>query len=103
MNYKLVKENPIELLRLKHGMSQEDFSSDLGYPNVNQYAYHKKEFTPDILERIKEKYGIDLTADVISYLKYRLKHGGSMASKTSAQQKKGSPTAPQPSIFAVIN
>ncbi len=103
MNYKLIKENPIELLRLKHGMSQEEFAADLGYPNVSQYAYNKKEFTPDILDRVVDKYDIDLKHDVISYLKYSLKHGGSMGCKISPRRENGSTKAPQPSLFDVIN
>jgi hypothetical protein len=71
MNYKIISENPIEMHRIKHGLSQKEFAAVLGYPNVANYAYHKDVFNEDIRKRILDKYAVDLTNDIILYLLYK--------------------------------
>jgi hypothetical protein len=73
MNYKMIKDNPIEILRIKHNLSQKDFFRMLDYNNVATYRHHMNEFTEDILKRIRNIYEADLTMEVIAYLKYQLK------------------------------
>lgn len=102
MNYKNIHNNPFEMLRLKHGISQIVFSKKLGYSNVPQYAYNMKEFTGDIILKVKEKYEIDLTMDIIAYLKYVVKTSKPIKEpKTKPVNVKG--TGGISDLFATIN
>lgn len=71
--------NPIELLSFRQGLDRKEFALKLGYDHIHNYAHHVKNFTPDILKRIKECFGVDLSTEVIAYLKWQLR-------KTSSKQ-----------------
>lgn len=73
MNINFKKENPIEMLRIKHNMTQKEFAAVLNYENVESYAYHKNVFSEDIRGRIQEIYSVDLTSDIIAYLLARIR------------------------------
>lgn len=68
MNINFKNENPIEMLRIKLNMTQNEFAAALKYDNVAMYAYHKNVFSEDIRVRIKEIYSVDLTSEIIAYL-----------------------------------
>jgi len=74
MNYKWNKQNPIEFIRMTERLSQQDFGTKLGYPNKAQYCYNMREFTQDIIEKIKNTYGRDITNDIITYLKFKCRN-----------------------------
>ncbi|MDD2297248.1 MAG: helix-turn-helix transcriptional regulator [Sphaerochaetaceae bacterium] len=71
----IIDINPIELLREKHGLSQKEFAAALGYTNVHNYQYHCKKFSPDVIGKITEIYGVDIQSDVISHLLHKTGKG----------------------------
>lgn len=73
MNINFKNENPIEMLRIKNNMTQNEFATALKYSNVAKYAYHKNVFSEDIRQRIKDIYSVDLTSAIIAYLLSRIR------------------------------
>jgi len=71
MNYKIIEQNPIEMIRIAENVNQKDFAKKLGYPNEDQYKYHKCQFTLDIITKVKNTYDRDITMDIINHLKYK--------------------------------
>ena len=69
MNYKLNEYNPIEMIRIAENISQQEFGTKLGYPNKAKYIYNMREFTSDIIEKVKKTYDRDITKDIINHLK----------------------------------
>jgi len=65
--------NPIERFRDKQALSQKDFAATLGYGSATSYRHHSNTFSPDILRKIYEKYGLDLRDEVIRHLRSRMK------------------------------
>ena len=74
MNYKWKKENPIEMIRMAEKMSQKDFARKLGYPNKDQFKYHMRNFTDDIIGKIIKIYDQDLRMEIINFLKFELRN-----------------------------
>lgn len=65
--------NPIKLVCLKQGLNRTEFAVKLGYEHIHNYSHHEKNVTPDILKRVKDVFGVDLSNDVIAYLKRQLR------------------------------
>jgi len=73
MRINIIEINPIEMLRIAEKLSQKKFAEKLGYRSKDQYSYHSKEFTKDIIVRVYNIYGIDIVPDIISFLKNEVK------------------------------
>ena len=69
MNYKLKNNNPIEMIRMAENVNQKDFSEKLGYLSKDLYTYHMRQFTSEIVTKVKNVYGRDLTMEIINHLK----------------------------------
>ena len=85
--------NPVERIRMIEEVSQEKFASQLGYPNKGQYCYHMRNFTEDVIDKIKIAYNRDITMDIINHLKYKcrelhkqLKHSRSDSKPKSSER-----------------
>ncbi len=74
MRLNRITENPIEMIRINEKISQKEFAEKIGYSNKDQYAYNVKEFTLDIIQKIQAVYGINISMDIISYLKGKLRN-----------------------------
>lgn len=61
--------NPIELIRLSEKLTQQEFAEKLGYNEQGTYAYHRNQFTADIIAKIQSVYDRDMNADIIAYLR----------------------------------
>jgi len=46
--------NPIELIRLSEKLTQQEFAEKLGYKEQGTYAYHRNQFTADIIAKIQK-------------------------------------------------
>jgi hypothetical protein len=72
MRTNLLRENPIELFRFKQDMTQKQFAEQLGYRDKSNYQQHMKYCSQDIIKRIIEAYGVDLSYAIIKHLRYEL-------------------------------
>ena len=70
MNYKINEMNPIEAIRMSERISQMDFAEKLGYSNKDNYSYHMRNFTQDIIQKVSVAYDRDITMDIINHLKF---------------------------------
>ena len=83
MNYKINEMNPIEAIRMAERISQQEFAVKIGYPGKDRYQHHMRNFTQDIIEKVRNVYDRDLTIEVINHLKYKCRQ----LSKQLKQQK----------------
>ncbi len=88
MKYTSNEINPIEFIRIKEELSQKAFSQKLGFKNKEQYAYHMNNFTPVILDKIKDAYDKDISIKVIKHLKSKIGKLGKNNIKLKAINKK---------------
>ncbi len=68
-----IKVNPINILRISHGFTNEGFAKHLHFPNISQYLYHSRNFSMLVIERIKDAFNVDLNSSIIAYQKYYMK------------------------------
>lgn len=97
--------NPIELIRLSEKTSQEDFAEKLRFSGKDNYRYHAVRFTPRIIKVIRELYDVDLTADVIDYLRNEIRSlkKDVKALKKSLKEEKHSGPKPESSAADIIS
>jgi hypothetical protein len=84
MNYKINEMNPIEAIRMAERISQKAFAVKLGYKSKDNYQYHMRNFTQDIVDKVKVVYDRDVTLEIINHLKFKCRK----LQKQLKQQKK---------------
>lgn len=67
------ENDPIEMLRLSNKMTQKEFAKKIGYSKKYQYRYNFKNFTKDVIDKIKNEYDFDITMDIIKHLKTKIR------------------------------
>lgn len=88
MNYKLSENNPLEMMRIGEKMSQDEFAFKLGFLNKAQYIHHMRNFTRMIIDKVKTVYSIDLTMEIINYLKCENRRISKLCKELSKQALK---------------
>lgn len=85
--------------------SQAIFADKLGFSSKDMYRHHMLQFTAKIRYIIKEEYGVDITDDVISYLRNEIRQleKENEALKKSLKEEKNSGSKPEKSAGDIIS
>ena len=104
MNYKISEINPIEAIRLAERISQKDFAKNLGYPNKDRYTHHMRNFTQDVIDRVKAVYDRDIAMEIINHLRYKCRELQKQLKQTNKLSKSDSNTeSPVRSINSILD
>lgn len=68
MNIRHRTMNPVELLRIKHDMTQAELAEQLGFKDASDYHRNLRRFSPRLIAGIYEYFGVDISGDIIAFL-----------------------------------
>lgn len=73
MNIRHHNIHPVELLRLKEGLTQGEFAKKLRLDSQGQYHRYLNCSHWSLLLNIREEYGLDISQEVIAFLNSKLR------------------------------